>query len=340
MIGGEGRMKKIGAVFSVIAAVALLAFLAWDAVFNESASKSFFAMDTVISAHITGRNAEDILSETEKCVSELDSSLSRHDPDSEISLLNRNSGGMLSDRLSGYFRILLDVSKKSGGAFDFTLGAVSDLWSFGNSPKIPDEAELKKALSESGYKKASLSGNSLVIGGGVIDFGAVGKGIALDEIRDIIEKNNIREAVISVGGSVLLYGNETAKVGIRSPFGDSGSSIATLSLSDVCISTSGSYERKFEENGKAYHHIINPETGYPVENGLVSVTVISDSGILSDALSTACFVLGKEKGIALAEEYGCDAVFIDENKNITVTEGIHGLVEVTDSSYSLVAYEK
>lgn len=339
MIGGEGKMKKIGAFFAVAAAVALVAFLAWDAVFNESVSKSFFAMDTVISAQITGKNAEDILSETEKCVSELDASLSRHDSDSEISLINRNSGGTLSDKLSGYFRTLLDVAKKSGGAFDFTLGAVSDLWGFGNSPKIPDEAELKKVLSESECEKASLSGNNLVIGGGIVDFGAVGKGIALDEIRSILAERNVREAVISVGGSVLLYGDKTAKVGIRNPFGDSGGSIAALQLSDVCVSTSGSYERKFEENGKTYHHIINPETGYPVENGLVSVTVISDSGILSDALSTACFVLGKEKGIALAEEYGCEAVFIDENNNITVTKNIHGLIEVTDSSYTLVVYE-
>ncbi len=339
MIGGEGKMKKIGAVIAVVAAVLLVAFFAWDAVFNKSASKSFFAMDTVISAQITGRNAEDILSETEKCVSELDGLLSRHDSDSEISLLNRNSGGTLSDKLGGYFSTLLDVSEKSGGAFDFTLGAVSDLWSFGKSPRIPDESELKKVLSESGYENVSLSGNRLAVNGGVIDFGAVGKGIALDEIRDILGKSNIREAVISVGGSVLLYGGEAAKVGIRNPFGDSGGSIATLSLSDVCISTSGSYERKFEENGKAYHHIINPETGYPVENGLVSVTVISDSGILSDALSTACFVLGKEKGIALTEEYGCEAVFIDENKTVTVTKGIHGIVEITDSSYTLVTHE-
>ena len=338
MIGGEVRMKKIGTVFAVFAAVALIAFLTWDAVFNKSVSKSFFAMDTVISAQITGKDSEALLSETGKRISELDASLSRHKADSEISLLNRNSGGTLSDKLVGYLQTLLDVSRKSGGAFDFTLGAVSDLWGFGNNPKVPDEAELKKALAESGYENISLSGNVITVGGGIIDFGAAGKGIALDEIRGILSEGNVREAVISVGGSVLLIGKDS-RVGIRNPLGDAGRSIANLTLSDTCISTSGNYERKFEENGKAYHHIINPETGYPIENGLVSVTVISESGILSDALSTACFVLGKEKGMALAEEYGCEAVFIDENKNITVTDGIRELIEITDNSYTLVSYE-
>lgn len=336
-MGGDGKMKKIGTFFVVIAAVILIAFLAWDAVFNKSASKSFFDMDTVISVEVIGKNAEEVLSESENCINELDKLLSRHDAGSEISSLNRNSGGTLSYKLVGYFQTLLDVSRRSGGAFDFTLGAVSDLWSFGYNPKVPDEAELKKTLAQSGYENISLSGNALTVSGGIIDFGAAGKGIALDEIRSILEKASVREAVISVGGSVLLIGNDS-KVGIRNPLGEAGRSIATLTLSDVCVSTSGSYERKFEENGKAYHHIINPETGYPVENGLVSVTIVSESGILSDALSTACFVLGLEKGIALAEEYGCEAVFIDENKNITVTDGIQ--IEVTDSNYNLVSYEQ
>ncbi len=334
--GGECKMKKIGAIIAAVAASVLVAFLVFDGVLNKTASKDFFAMDTVISAKITGADAEKALAETEKCISELDASLSRHDENSEISRLNKNSGGILNDKLCGYFRTLLDVSKKSCGAFDFTLGAVSDLWSFGSQPRVPEENALKAALSESGYEKVTLSENSLTLGGGVIDFGATGKGIALDEIRSKLDGAKVKNAVISVGGSVLLYGNGEVKVGIRDPYGNAGRSIATLSLSDTCISTSGSYERRFEENGKAYHHIINPETGYPVENGLISVTVISDSGILSDALSTACFVLGVEKGMALAEEYGCEAVFIDENRIVRTTDGIAETIEITDNSYTLV----
>lgn len=335
-MGGDGVLKKIGAIFAAVAAVAIVAFFVWDGVFNKTASKEFFAMDTVISVKITGKDADKCVAEIEKCVAELDSILTRHKTTSEISIINKNSGGNLSDKTAEYFRLLLDVSKKSGGAFDFTLGAVSDLWGFGKNPVVPEEAEIQKLLSECGYNKVTLSGNELTVGGGIIDFGAVGKGIALDEIRSILENAKVKEAVISVGGSVLLYGEKEASVGIRDPYGNAGRSIATLSLADTCISTSGSYERCFEENGKTYHHIIDPKTGFPVENELISVTVISQNGAISDALSTACFVLGIEKGAALAKEFGCEAVFITKDKRVYATDGAAPKLEITDTSYTLI----
>lgn len=339
MIGGDCNLKKIGAVVAAIAAVALIAFIAWDGIFNRTVTKDFFAMDTVISVKVTGGKAKECAAEIEKRIQELDGILTRHKPTSEISLINKNKGGTLSDKTAEYFRLLLDVSKKSGGAFDFTLGAVSDLWSFGKSPSVPDEKELAKALSESGYENISLSGNNLTLKSGIVDFGAAGKGIALDEIRTILEDTKAKEAIISVGGSVLIYGKNEAKVGIRDPYGNAGRSIATLKLSGSCISTSGSYERCFEENGTTYHHILNPETGFPVQNELVSVTVISQSGLLSDALSTACFVLGIEEGTKLAEEYGCEAVFITKDKTVFATNGIAAKIEITDNTYNLKTYE-
>lgn len=335
-MGGDGILKKFGAIFAAVAAVALIAFFVWDGVFNKTASKEFFAMDTVISVKITGKDADKCVAEIEKCVAELDGILTRHKATSEISVINKNSGGNLSNKTAEYFRLLIDVSKKSGGAFDFTLGAISDLWGFGKNPAVPDEAEIQKLLSECGYGKVSLSGNILTVGGGIVDFGAAGKGIALDEIRNILKNAKIKEAVISVGGSVLLYGEKEASVGIRDPYGNAGRSIATLSLADTCISTSGSYERCFEENGKTYHHIIDPKTGYPVENELISVTVISQNGALSDALSTACFVLGIEKGADLAKEFGCEAVFITKDKEIYATDGAAPKLEITDDSYTLI----
>ncbi len=333
-------MKKIGAIFAAIAAVALIAFIAWDGYFNKSSENSFFAMDTVITASASGPDSEASMGKISVCVIDLDNLLSRHKENSEISKLNRGESDEIStDSLRSYFTTLLDVCQKSDGAFDITLGAVSDLWSFGKNPKVPDEAQLKKVLSESGYENITFSGNRLTLNGGKIDFGAVGKGIALDEIRTLLDDGRINQATVSVGGSVLIYGNKTVKVGIRDPFGNVGRSIATLPLSNACVSTSGSYERRFEENGKSYHHILDPETGYPVDNGLVSVTVISDSGLLSDALSTACFVLGTEKGMALAQEYGCEAVFITENKQIYTTKAIESEIEITDSGYTLISYE-
>lgn len=337
--GGDRILKKIGAIIAAVAAAALIAFIAWDGWFNKSSEKSFFAMDTVITAAVSGKDSDSVIPKIEECVNGLDVMLSRHNESSEISRLNKNSGGILSAEISEYFRTLLDICKKSGGAFDVTLGAVSDLWSFGKNPQLPDEAELQKVLSECGYENVTLSGNSITLSSGKIDFGAVGKGIALDEIRSILNESKVNGATVSVGGSVLVYGKETVKVGIRDPYGNAGRSIAALPLSDICVSTSGSYERRFEENGKSYHHILDPETGYPVDNGLVSVTIISESGLLSDALSTACFVLGIEKGMALAESYGCEAVFITENKQIYATDSVASEIEITDSSYTLMKYE-
>ena len=133
----------------------------------------------------------------------------------------------------------------------------------------------------------------------------------------------------------LLYGEGDFTVGIRDPKGNS-SSIISIKTESTCVSTSGSYEQQFEANGKNYHHILDPETGYPVDNGLLSVTIVSDSGILSDALSTACFVLGYEKGKALAETYGCGIIFVTEDKKVYAENGAENYIEITDNEYTLV----
>lgn len=335
-------MKKAGIAVAVITAVALAAFLIYDGIFNKTTSADFFAMDTVISAEVVGADSKKCIAEIEEIITSLDSDiLSRHNSDSEISILNKNRGGKISGKLEEYLTVMLDISRKSGGKFDFTLGAVSDLWSFTSNPCVPDEEALNTALASSGYGKITVSGNDISYASDnlIIDFGASGKGIALDEIKAMLDGKKVKEATVSVGGSVLIYGKEEKTVGIRDPYSNAGDHIAKITVSDVCISTSGSYERRFEENGKEYHHILDPETGYPVENNLISVTIISESGILSDCLSTACFVLGLEEGVKLAEEYGCEAIFVTADKKIYATSEIYSSTEITDDGYTLIEYE-
>lgn len=335
-------MKKAGIAVAVITAVALAAFLIYDGIFNKTSSADFFAMDTVISAEVIGADSKKCIAEIEEIITSLDSDiLSRHNGDSEISILNKNRGGKISGKLEEYLTVMLDISRKSGGKFDFTLGAVSDLWSFTSNPCVPDEEALNTALASSGYGKITVSGNDISYASDnlIIDFGSSGKGIALDEIKAMLDGKKVKEATVSVGGSVLIYGKEEKTVGIRDPYSNAGDHIAKITVSDVCISTSGSYERRFEENGKEYHHILDPETGYPVENNLISVTIISESGILSDCLSTACFVLGLEEGVKLAEEYGCEAIFVTADKKIYATSEIYSSTEITDDSYTLIEYE-
>lgn len=333
---GRKAMKKAIVAVAAVFVVALAAFVFYDGVLNKTSEADFFSMNTYVTAKVTGYESDLCTAEIRKIVENLDTEvLSRTSGESLVSLINKNGGGEIDLQTAAYFSLLLDVCEKSGGAFDFTLGAVSDLWNFGSAPSIPDEKALADALSHCGYEKIILSGNTLSMQdkSAVLDFGASGKGIALDSIKAYLETRDIKNAVVSVGGSNLLFGDREFTVGIRNPDGNSGSYIAKLHMGEGCVSSSGSYEQFFEENGKRYHHILDPETGYPVDNGLLGVTIVSESGLLSDALSTACFVLGIEKGSALAAEYGCTAIFVTSDKKIYV-EGDADIVEITDKSYS------
>ncbi len=328
-------MKKAVGIITALTVALLGAFIIYDATLNKTVSESFFAMNTLVSAEVTGISAKEDCKEIEKIVSELDTqTLSRTSENSEICRINKNSGGEISGKTAEYFSLLLDVCEKSGGAFDFTLGGVSDLWKFGTNPVIPDEKMIADAVLHSGYKKVSLDGNSVLVSDKlIIDFGASGKGIALDEIKNHLETSKAKRAVVAVGGSVLLYGDGEFTVGIRNPEGNSGSYIAKLKTDARCVSTSGSYEQSFEQDGRIYHHILDPKTGYPSDNEVVSVTIVSESGLLSDALSTACFVLGVEKGSELADEYGAKTVFVTKDKKIIPSDGLK--LEITDDEYVL-----
>ncbi len=335
-------MKKAGIAVAVVAAIALAAFLIYDGVFNKTSSTDFFAMDTVISAEVIGADSEECINEIKSAVTSLDTDiLSRHSDASVVAVLNRNLGGDVDPEFREYLGVMLDICRKSGGKFDFTLGAVSDLWSFTSDPTVPEAEILNAALASSGYENVNVSGNTVSYGNEnlIIDFGAAGKGIALDEIKAVLDGKKVKEATVTVGGSVLIYGNEEKTVGIRDPYSNAGDHIAKITVAGVCISTSGSYERRFEENGTEYHHILDPDTGCPVRNNLVSVTIICESGILSDCLSTACFVLGLDEGMKLAEEYGCEAIFVTDSNEIYATGGIYGKTEITDSAYTLIEYE-
>lgn len=328
-------MKKILIALAVVAAVAAAAI--FFASSNE-VKREFFAMNTFVSAKVKGFAAKDAAGEISSLVRELDSKqLSRYTSGSEISRINSEAEAVLSDEMRDYITELLEVGKMSGGKFDIVLGAVSDLWSFNDSPRVPSTDELTEALSRSGSDKLSLSGNTLTRADGcIIDLGSAGKGIALDKVKSYLSDKKISSAVVSVGGSVLLYGKGSFNVGVRDPWGEAGRSVMTVKLGAGCVSTSGSYERCFEQGGKRYHHILDPDTGLPVDNGLVSVTVISDSGLLSDALSTACFVLGAEGGAKLAAKYGCEAIFITEDKKVICTDGIKPNVTVLADGYTVV----
>ena len=207
---------------------------------------------------------------------------------------------------------------------------------------IKDNTAKNKETSEDTSKNTNTneSVSSIYIGDKcTLDLGAVGKGIACDVVQDYLKKQKeVSGAVIAVGGSILLYGSKADgsdwNVAVQNPRGQDGEAMGVLSLSGTTnVSTSGDYEKYFMQDGKRYHHILDPSTGYPADSGLISVTIVSDSGLLSDGLSTACFVLGKEKGQKLLETYGAEGIFIDQNKKVTVTKGLKDKFTILNKEY-------
>lgn len=274
--------------------------------------------------------------------------LSWREEASEIGQMNLLAGKEpyknISPEVSGYLTDILDIADKSGGALDPTVGNISRLWDFGGGyERLPESEEIAAALEKTGWEKLVIAENSIFLPEGMsLDIGAVGKGIGADRAAEFIKsQEDIEGAVIALGGSIALIGSRPDrapwKLAIANPRGKEGEILGVLKLSGECfLSTSGDYEKYFMADKKRYHHILNPKTGYPAESGLISVTVVCDSGLKSDGLSTACFVLGLEQGMELLKEYGAEGVFVDEGKNVYLTEGLKALFDLKDGSYKIM----
>jgi thiamine biosynthesis lipoprotein len=227
----------------------------------------------------------------------------------------------------------LQMSRDSNGAFDLTVLPLSKLWNFDrlededfdvSEMQVPDAKTIAGTIKDIGYQKlvydeqtGILSTDELSL---EIELGAIGKGYAIEQAMKIVKASNASGGMISAGSSICVYGTKTDgssfRVALRDPRGETDSYIGLLNVSDCSISTSGDYERYFEQDGIRYHHILDPRTGYPADSGLMQVTIICDDSMTGDALSTACFVLGLDDGMALASQYGVKAIFVDTDKNV------------------------
>lgn len=272
-------MKNKALIFSVIffIAVILAVFLG-----QKEETNKMFAMDTVIECNIKDRNAKKALEEIEKEIERLDFELNVNGIGA-LSLYNES--GIKNEEIKDLIDRSCLISSETGGAFDITIYPVLKLWGFTTDDKrVPEKQEIESTLLKCGYER--LENENIPV-----DFGAVAKGYAADRIKSILDKDKVRQALISVGGTVLIYG-KNALVAVKSPDGEG--TAAVILCDNVCLSTSGGYERYFEKDGKKYSHIIDPKSGHPAESKIASVTVISEDGFLSDALSTAFYVSGEE----------------------------------------------
>ncbi len=295
---------------------------------GKAYSLSTFAMGSYIQQTVYGRGGEEAAAQAAQEIGELENRISWRREGSGIDMLNGSAGEgpvPLDDGTRGLLETALEVCEKSGGAFDVTIAPVSRLWDFDENPHLPERGELAAARALVDYRKLALTPQGASLPAGMaVDLGAAGKGAACDKALEAYREKGLTGGVVAAGGSVGLYGKKPDgslwQVSVRDPWG--GGSVGVLALEGGFVSTSGSYEKTFQQDGKTYHHLIDPKTGYPAESELVSVTVCSGSGALSDCLSTACFVLGEEESLPLLESFSAQALFIHEDGSITFTPGL------------------
>lgn len=282
--------------------------------------------DTVISVRIYDNADEDILKGCEALCKKYDSMFSNKIADSEISQIN-NAGGApveVSDDTIKLLKKGIYYGNMSNGAFDITIGTVSDLWDFkSETPSVPDAAAIAEAVSHVNYKNVIIKDNTVRLqdAQAKLDVGAIAKGFIADRLKEYLENNGITHALINLGGNVLAMGNKLDgsdyNIGIQKPFDESGTPITSVKIADKSIVTSGTYQRYFEQDGKIYHHILDARTGYPCENTLSSVTIITDSSLTADAMSTTCFLLGYDKAANMINQLdNVDAVFVTTDNKV------------------------
>lgn len=288
-------------------------------------------MDTSVVLTLYGRQAKAAAEAMEKELLSLENQLSTEISYSEIAQLNRNNGGTLSDTVNELWGCASYINQITEGAFDLSLYPLSREWGFiGGNYQVPDQGTIQQLLSHVGMDKIQYDRESKNLSfeeGTKIDFGGIAKGYTSMRLISVLSGYDVESALINLGGNVQVYGKKpdasTYKVAIKDPQ-DSENYLGILSVYDAAVVTSGGYERCFASNGKTYHHLLDPATGYPAESGVSSVTVVCKNGTYADGLSTALFILGPEKSkeLWLSGIYNFDFCMLTTSGKLYVTEGL------------------
>ncbi|MBS6645190.1 MAG: FAD:protein FMN transferase [Clostridiaceae bacterium] len=300
---------------------------------QDPVSKTAYMLNTFVTITLYDTRDEGILDGCLELCESYEQIFSRTIETSEIYRLNHRKPEetvfTVSDDTARLIEKGLYYSRISGGAFDITVEPITTLWDFTSGEhRIPDESALKEAVKKVGYQNLQLEGNQLTFlsPDTALELGAIAKGYIADRLKDYLLENGVKSAVINLGGNVLCVGEKPGKtpfkIGLQKPFADHTETIETMDIRDMSVVSSGVYERHFVIDGVNYHHILDPKTGCPYQNGLISVTILSGESVDGDGLSTTCFSLGLDKGMELADSIdGVYAVFITEDGKVHYSEG-------------------
>lgn len=303
-----------------------------------------FLMNTLIEINIYGTEDEVIMNKVYDRLFEIEKTMSKTVKDSDIFKINSNSGKEVKVKPETY-KVLEEaiyLAEKTEGTFDPTIGPLVNLWDINESKEdrnwIPKEIEIEIAKELVDFRNIEMLEENTVRlkeKGMEIDLGGIVKGFAADEITKILKQEKVESAILDLGGDLYAYGkkmdNTPWKIGIQNPEIEGRDYMGILSIQDKSIVTSGNYERYFELNGEVYHHIIDKNTGYPSNNELASVTIVSDKGIDGDSYSTAFYILGIEKSLEMLKDLdGIDGIFITKGKKVHITDGIRENFQLRD----------
>lgn len=312
----------------------------------EPVSDSRFLMGTLVEMRIYG--SQKVLNAAFNHLKHLDAMMSRTQPGSEVYQINQMAGHDWVPVSLDTYKVVesaVEYAKLTDGLFDPTIAPLVDLWGIGTShAQIPKAEALQAVQGLIDYRAVELNTKDRQVRlsnhGMGLDLGGIAKGYAADSVVALLRNNGVKSGFISLGGNVYVIGGKPDgsawRIGIQDPFAPRGVHTAILEVRDTSIVTSGPYERYFIKDNRRYHHILDPITGYPAENDLVSVTIVTPCSMTADALSTGVFLLGKEQGLRLLEELdGVEGILITSDRQVYVTSGLRGQLKSLARGFEL-----
>lgn len=319
-------------------------------ILKDPYSDEQFLLGTYVRIRVYDEGKESALKPAFDRVKELGDKITINQKGSEIDEVNEQAGikpVKVSDDVYTLVKRAYEYSQDSQGGFDMAIGAITQLWRIGfDDARKPSQEEIDQALKLVDYHKIELNDKEKTVylkeKGMIIDLGAIAKGYITDEVVKVLKKQGVTTAIVDLGGNVYVLGhsprgeNQDWTVGIQDPNMARGSVLGSIKERNKTLVTSGIYERYLEVDGKKYHHLFDPKTGYPFDNDIASVTIITDKSIDGDGLSTAVFSMGVKKGLEYVESElnnGTEAIFVTKDDKVYVTDPIKDTFKLSEDSH-------